>query len=54
MLLNVNHSGQLRDISEVREAGVKSIPQFHHSGPFTHPLSSNPSADHKQAILGTE
>ena len=34
--------GQLRDISEVSEVGVKTIRQFHHLGPW----SSSPSADH--------
>ena len=38
--------GQLRDISEVNEVGVKAIQQFRHLGPFTHPLSSSPSVDH--------
>ena len=34
------------DISEVSEVGVTIIQQFHHLGPFTHPLSSTPSVDH--------
>ena len=38
-------SGQLRDISEVSEVRVKTIQQSRHLGPFTHPLSSSPSAD---------
>ena len=42
--------GQLRDISEVSEAGVKTIQQFRHLGPITHPLNSSPSVDHGQII----
>ena len=38
--------GQLRDISEVSEVGVKTIKQFRHLGPFIHLLSSSPSVDH--------
>ena len=38
--------GQLRDILEDSEVGVTTIEQFRHLGPFTHPLSSNPSVDH--------
>ena len=38
--------GQLRDISEVSEVGVKTIQQFGHLGPFTDPLSSSPSVYH--------
>ena len=38
--------GQLRDISEVSEVGVKTIQQFRHLSPFTHPLSFSPSVDH--------
>ena len=41
----------MRDISEVSEVGVTTIQQFRHLGPFTHPLSSSPSADHARACL---
>ena len=37
--------GQLEDVSEVSEVGVKTIQQFRHLGPFTHSLSSSPSVD---------
>ena len=45
--------GQLRDISEVSEVGVKTIQQFRHLGSFTHPPSSSPSVDHgwRETIL---
>ena len=45
---------QLRDISEVSEVGIKTIQQFHHLGPFTHPLSSSPSVDHNQTVNSYE
>ena len=38
--------GQLREISKVSEVGVKTIQQFRHLGPFSHPLNSSPSVDH--------
>ena len=44
--------GQLRDISEVCEAGVTIIQQFRHLGPFTHALSYSPSVDHGLLIIG--
>ena len=43
--IDVYRGGQLRDISEVSKVGVKTIQQFRHLGPFTHPLSSSPSVD---------
>ena len=42
--------GELRDISEVGEVGVKTIRQFCHLDPFTHPLNSGPSDDHEQSF----
>ena len=48
--------GQLSDISEVSQVGVKTIQQFRHLGPFTHPLSCSPQSpvDHinKLTVLG--
>ena len=45
--------GQLRDISEVSEVGAKTIQQFRHLGPFTHPLTSSPSVGHDQTSFPT-
>ena len=44
--IDVYRGGQLRDILKGSEVGVKTILQFCHLGPFTHPLSSSPSVDH--------
>ena len=46
-MCNVYRGGQVRDISEVSEVGVKlrTIQQFRHLDPLTHPLSSSPSVD---------
>ena len=51
--IDLCRGGQLRNISEVSEAGVKTIRQFHYLGPFTHPLSSSPSADHSEVGVKT-
>ena len=40
--------GQLRDTSEVSEMGVRTIQQFCHLDPFTHPLG--PSVDHGETF----